>query len=90
MPVGRSLWRGPVIFDPATKGTPVTWSAGAVTYYTDQGNLSTLLPGPSADSFVANAFAEWTAIPTAAVAAVHGGQLAEDVSGANVNLRAAR
>jgi hypothetical protein len=63
---------------------PVTWAQGSVTYYTDQGDLSAILLGPSADSFVANAFAEWTLIPTAAVTAVQGGQLAEDVSGANV------
>ena len=63
---------------------PVTWAQGAISYYTDQGGLSAILPGPSTDSFVANAFARWSSIPTAAVSAVHGGQLAEDVSGANV------
>jgi hypothetical protein len=81
---GPEFVAGASYFDPATKGQAVTWAAGTVTYYTDQGDLSALLPGPSADSFVANAFAEWTAIPTAAVSAVHSGQLAEDVSGANV------
>src|SRR5205823_12319370 len=53
-------------------------------YYTDRGNLSALLSGSSADAFVANAFAAWTSIPTAAVSTMHAGQLAEDVSGANV------
>ena len=62
----------------------MTWANGAISYYTDQGNLSALLPGSSADAFVANAFAAWTSIPTAAVSTMHAGQLAEDVSGANV------
>jgi hypothetical protein len=63
---------------------PLTWANGAISYYTDQGNLSALVPGSSADAFVANAFAAWTSIPTAAVSTMHAGQLAEDVSGANV------
>ena len=81
---GPKFVAGASYFDPATKGMPVTWAQGTVTFYTDQGDLSAILPGPSADSFVANAFGEWTAIPTAAISAVHGGQLAEDVNGTNV------
>jgi len=81
---GPAYVAGASYFDPAVKGTPLTWTNGAITYYTDQGNLSTLLPGSSADTFVANAFAAWTSIPTAAISVMHAGQLAEDVSGANV------
>ncbi len=77
---------GSSYFDPAVKGTPLTWSQGAVSYYTDRGNLSPLLPGASADAFVAEAFTRWTSISTAAVSAVRAGQLAEDVSGANVGV----
>jgi hypothetical protein len=76
---------GTSYFDPAVKGTPLTWSQGVVSYYTDRGNLSPLLPGASADAFVASAFSRWTSIPTAAVSAIRAGQLAEDVSGANVS-----
>jgi hypothetical protein len=76
---------GTSYFDPAVKGTPLTWSQGVVSYYTDQGNLSPILPSASADAFVANAFSRWTSISTAAVSAVRGGQLAEDVSGADVS-----
>lgn len=76
---------GTSYFDPAVKGTPLTWGQGAVSYYTDRGNLSPVLPGPSADVFVADAFGRWTSIPTAAVSAVRAGQLAEDVSGTNVS-----
>jgi len=71
-------------FNPGLAGTPLTWSQGAITYYTDQGDLSPILPGPEADALVASAFSEWTSIPIAAVVATRGGQLAEDVSGANV------
>ncbi len=81
---GPSYVAGVSSFNAGTKGTPVLWAQGAINYYTDQGNLSPLLPGPSADAFVADAFSRWTSIPTAAVSAVHAGQLAEDVSGVNV------
>ena len=75
---------GASYFDSSTMGTPVTWAQGTITYYTDQGDLSPVLPGPSADAFVADAFTQWTSISTAAIVATRGGQLAEDVSGANI------
>ena len=81
---GPKYVAGVSYFDPGTVGTPLTWNQGAITYYTDQGNLSPILTGPSADAFVADAFSQWTSISTAAVAATRAGQLAEDVSGANV------
>jgi hypothetical protein len=71
-------------FNSGAKGTPLTWANGIVSYYTDQGDLSSQLPGPSADSFVADAFSRWTSTPTAAISASRAGQLGEDVSGANV------
>lgn len=83
---GPAYVAGASYFDPSTLGTPLTWPQGAISYYTDQGDLSTLLPGASADSFVANAFALWTSIPTAAVSATHAGQLAENVSGLNLSV----
>jgi hypothetical protein len=73
---------GTSYFDPAVKGTPLTWSQGSVSYDTDRGNLSPVLPSTTADAFVADAFSRWTSISTAAARA---GQLAEDVSGANVS-----
>ncbi|HEX4487959.1 MAG TPA: IPT/TIG domain-containing protein [Terriglobales bacterium] len=82
---GPRFVAGSSFFDPATKGTPITWAQGAVHYYTDQGNLSPLLPGAAADAFVADAFSRWTSVPTAMVTAVHDGQLGEDVSGLNVS-----
>jgi hypothetical protein len=81
---GPAYVAGVSYFNPSTVGTPLTWPQGTLSYYTDQGDLSTLMPGASADSFVANAFAMWTSIPTAAVSASHAGQLAENVSGTNL------
>jgi hypothetical protein len=71
-------------FNQGTAGIPLTWAQGAINYYTDQGSLSTTVSGPQADALVADAFSQWTSIPTAAVSATRAGQLAEDVSGANV------
>ncbi len=71
-------------FNQGTAGTPLTWSQGTVNYYTDQGDLSGILPGASADAFVADAFSQWTSIATAGLSVTHAGQLAEDVNGTNV------
>ena len=81
---GPKYVAGTSYFNPGTAGVPLTWSQGSINYYTDQGNLSPILPGPSADALVADSFSQWTSIATSAVAATHAGQLAEDVSGANV------
>jgi len=75
---------GVSFFNAGTTGTPLTWAQGAINYYTDQGDLSPVLPGPSADAFVASVFSRWTSTPTAAISATRAGQLAEDVSGLNV------
>jgi IPT/TIG domain len=83
---GPEFVAGASFFDPAVMGTPLTWSQGAATYYTDQGDLRAVLPGNSADAFVAKAFRYWTSIPTAALSVTHRGQLAEDVNGGNVAL----
>jgi hypothetical protein len=83
---GPAYVAGSSYFDPGTAGAPLTWAQGSIAYYTDQGNLSGMLPGATADSFVATAFSFWTSIPTAAVSATRAGQLAEDVSAANVTL----
>ncbi|HTS34475.1 MAG TPA: Ig-like domain-containing protein [Candidatus Solibacter sp.] len=65
-------------------GQPLVWPQGLITYYTDQGDLSPILPNADANSFVADAFSQWTSVPTAAIAASSGGQLSEDVNGTNV------
>ena len=77
---------GSSYFDPSVAGQPLVWPQGTITYFTDLGDLSPILPNASANSFVATAFSQWTAVPTAALAASSGGQLAEDVNGSNVTL----
>ena len=81
---GPKYIAGVSYFNDGLAGTPLTWSEGTVNYYTDQGDLSPILPGSSADAFVADAFSQWTSVPTAALAITHAGQLAEDVNGTNV------
>ena len=85
---GPKYVAGVSYFDSGTVGQPLAWAQGAVSYYTDQGNLSPILPGPTADTLVADAFSQWTSIPTAAIVATHSGQLAEDVNGSNVFVNA--
>jgi hypothetical protein len=85
---GPKYIAGSTYFDPAATGQPLVWPQGLITYYTDQGDLSPTLPNASANSFVADAFAQWTSVSTAALAASNAGSLAENVSGANVILNA--
>ncbi len=63
-------------------GVPQTWANGQITYYTDQGDLSSILPSTQADQFVADAWSRWTSVPLASLTVTHGGQLDEDVTGA--------
>src|SRR5579871_3360014 len=58
---------GTSVFDPSVMGRTVVWPQGVITYYTDQGNLSPILPNASANAFVASAFGVWTSVPTAAL-----------------------
>jgi len=81
---GPKCVAGTSYFDSTTTGQPLVWAQGLITFYTDQGDLSPILPNASANSFVANAFSQWTSVPTVALAATSGGQLAEDVNGTNV------
>jgi hypothetical protein len=67
-------------------GQPLAWPQGQITYYTDQGDLSPALPNASANSFVADAFNQWTSVTTAALTSTNAGQLAEDVNGTNVTV----
>jgi hypothetical protein len=81
---GPKCVAGTSYFDVTDTGQPLVWPLGQITYYTDQGNLSPILPNASANALVADAFSQWTAVPTAALTATSGGRLAEDVNGTNV------
>jgi len=83
---GPEYIAGTSYFNTSATGQPLVWAQGQITYYTDQGDLSPILPNTSANSFVAGAFSQWTSVPTAAVAVTWGGQLAEDVTGANITV----
>jgi hypothetical protein len=85
---GPKYVAGTSYFDSTVTGQPLIWPGGIITYYTDQGDLSPILPNASANTFVASAFALWTSVPTAAVTATSGGQLAENVDGSNVYVNA--
>ncbi len=75
---------GPSGFNPSAVGKPITWANASLTYYTDLGDLSPVLPQATANAFVADAFARWTAVSTAALTATRAGALAQDVNGTNV------
>src|SRR5690242_8497405 len=80
---GPKCVAGTTYFDSTLAGQPLTWTQGQITYYTDQGDLSSLLPNAAANSFVADAFSHWTSVSTAALSATVGGPLAEDVNSSN-------
>jgi hypothetical protein len=81
---GPKYVAGSSYFNSSTMGQPLTWSLGQVNYYTDQGDLSPILPNAAANAFVASAFAQWTSVSTAALTVTSAGQLAEDVNGTNI------
>src|SRR5467141_77408 len=71
-------------YDPGVEGHPLIWANGSLQYFTDQGDLSPILPNAQADIFVAAAFSPWTSISSVALTASQGGHLAEDVNGGNI------
>ena len=81
---GPKYVAGSSFFTSSTMGQPVTWPLGQVNYYTDQGDLSPILPNASANALVANAFSQWTSVSTAVLTATNSGQLAENVNGSDI------
>src|SRR6202166_3280294 len=81
---GPKYVAGSTFFNSSTMGQPITWQLGQINYYTDQGDLSPILPNASANAFVASAFSQWTAFATASLNASNAAQLAEDVNGSNI------
>ena len=49
-------------YAPGVEGHSLIWANGSVQYFTDQGDLSPILPNAQADVFVAAAFSPWTSI----------------------------
>jgi hypothetical protein len=83
---GPAYVAGSSYFNSSTMGQPLAWSLGQVNYYTDQGDLSPILPNAAANTFVANAFTQWSSVSIAALTANAAGQLAEDVNGSNIEV----
>jgi IPT/TIG domain len=83
---GPDYVAGSSYFNAGNMGQPLTWPLGQVNYYTDQGDLSPILPNASANALVANAFSQWTSVTSAALTATAAGQLAEDVNGGNIEV----
>jgi hypothetical protein len=81
---GPEYIAGSSFFNSAAMGQPLTWSQGQVNYYTDQGDLSPILPNTAANAFVASAFLQWSSVSVAAITVTNPGQLAEDVNGSNI------
>src|SRR4029077_15295907 len=71
-------------YDPGVEGKPLIWANGSVQYFTDQGDLSPILPNAQADIFGAAAFIPWTSISSVALTVSQGGHLVEDVNGGNI------
>jgi hypothetical protein len=71
-------------YAPGVEGHALIWANGSVQYFTDQGDLSPILPNAQADVFVAAAFSPWTSISSVALTVSQGGHLAEDVNGGNI------
>ncbi|MGB8259056.1 MAG: IPT/TIG domain-containing protein, partial [Terracidiphilus sp.] len=74
-------------FNAGVVGQPVHWAGGQLNYYVDQGPLSATVSNQQATAMVDAAAALWSAVPTAAVALTDQGQLAEDVSGQNIQVK---
>ena len=70
-------------YAPGVEGQSLVWANASVQYFTDQGDLSPILPSAQADAFVASAFNAWIA-NSAILTASQGGHLAEDVNGSNI------
>lgn len=76
-----ALAAGPLIVNSA--GAPLVWSGGVVTWNPDRGTLGTL-SNAAAVTFVADNFAKWQAVPTAALTITDAGAMPVDVTAANV------
>ena len=81
---GPEYVAGSTYFNSSLMGQPIGWSLGQVNYYTDQGDLSPILPNATANAFVADVFLQWTSVSIASVTATAAGELAEDVNGSNI------
>jgi hypothetical protein len=83
---GPEYVAGSTYFVSSATGQPIVWAQGQINYYTDQGDLSPILPNATANAFVASTFSQWTSVSTATLTVTAAGQLAEDVNGLNIEV----
>ena len=83
---GPKYVAGTTFFNPAAVGQPVYWAQGQVSYFVDQGALSSSVSNQQATAMVDAAAALWSAVPTAAVTLTDMGALNEDVNGSNIQV----
>ncbi len=81
---GPKYVAGVSFFNPGVVGQPVHWAGGQVSYYVDQGPLTSSIDNQQATAMVDAAAALWSSVPTAGVTLARMGSLNEDVNGANI------
>ena len=79
---------GSSYFSSSAMGQPLTWSGGKLSYYVDQGDLSSTVAHTQAVAMVDAAASMWSSVATAAISATNAGTLAEDVTGSNLTVNA--
>ena len=77
---------GSSYFSSAVMGQPLTWNGGKVSYYVDQGALSSSMTHTQAVAMVDAAATLWSSVSTAAVSLTDAGTLAENVTGTNLTV----
>jgi len=83
---GPKYIAGTTYFNSAVLGQPLHWASGQVSYYVDQGPLSSTVTNAQATAMVDAAAALWSAVPTAGVTLTDAGPLNEDVNGSNIQV----
>ena len=83
---GPKYIAGTSYFNSSVLGQPLHWAGGKVSYYVDQGPLSSTVSNQQATAMVDAAAALWSAVPTAGVTLSRAGSLNEDVRGSNIQV----
>ncbi len=83
---GPKTIAGASYFNSSFDGQPLHWAGGKVSYYVDQGPLSSTVSNQQATAMVDAAAALWGSVSTAGVSLSRAGSLKEDVSGSNIQV----
>jgi hypothetical protein len=77
---------GATYFNSSVAGQSLRWAGGKVSYYVDQGPLSSTVSNQQATAMIDAAAALWASVSTAGVTLTQAGSLNEDVSGSNIQV----